>query len=208
MRLAVVVSTRGTCLRASVGAIIVQEGRIISTGYVGAPSGQPDCLSSGCEIGDDGGCSRTVHAEANAIAFAARFGTRTDGAELHCTHAPCLPCAKLIVNAGIQRFVYDLPYRDVRGLELLISAGLAIFRYIPEVAEMNEAEARHERLLEGASPSHGTPGAFNCTVLGCEVQGHKRRKASPQELVRDISTGGSWDDYKDAFPAGKNIKES
>jgi dCMP deaminase len=126
MRMAVVTSTRGTCERASVGAIIAKEGRIISTGYVGAPSGQPHCVSVGCEIGVDGGCTRTVHAEANAIAFAARIGASTDNAELHCTHSPCLSCAKLIINAGIRRLVYEHEYRIRDGLTLLETAGLDV----------------------------------------------------------------------------------
>lgn len=126
MRIAAVVSLRGTCERASVGAVIARDGRVISTGYVGAPSGLADCLSIGCQIGDDGGCTRTVHAEANAIAFAARFGTSVDGSELYCTHSPCLPCAKLIINAGIRKFVYEIPYRDPSGLGLLGSAGINV----------------------------------------------------------------------------------
>jgi dCMP deaminase len=133
MRLAVVVSTRGTCERASVGAVISREGRIISTGYVGAPAGLPHCISVGCQIGTHGGCDRTVHAEANAIAFAARFGTSTDGSELHCTHAPCLPCAKLIVNSGIRRVHYETAYRDASGLSLLREAKVVVVQLpVPE----------------------------------------------------------------------------
>lgn len=131
MRLAVVVSSRGTCNRAQVGAVISREGRIISTGYVGAPSGLPHCTEIGCAMGESGGCTRTVHAEANAIAFAARYGSVTDGAELHCTHSPCDPCAKSIINAGIRRVVYEHPYRVTEGLDLLHVAGIEIHR-IPE----------------------------------------------------------------------------
>jgi len=146
MRLAVVVSTRGTCERASVGAVIAREGRVISTGYVGAPSGLPHCLSVGCEIGADGGCTRTVHAEANAIAFAARFGTSTDRSELYCTHSPCLACAKLIVNAGVERVVFEHPYRDASGLSLLEKAGVDIIR-IPEWVD--EPDEANKGLLSG-----------------------------------------------------------
>lgn len=146
MRMTTVISTRGTCNRASVGALIEKEGRIISTGYVGAPSGLPDCLSDGCEIDPDGGCSRTVHAEANAIAFAARYGTSVAGSKLYCTHAPCLACAKLIINSGITGFVYEHPYRDTRGLALLVSAGIS---HLQLVAPPSDAEVRHERLIEG-----------------------------------------------------------
>lgn len=146
IRLSVAVGTRGTCERAQVGAVLAREGRIVSTGYVGAPSGLPHCVSVGCEIGPNGGCTRTVHAEANAIAFAARFGTSTDGCELYCTHSPCLDCAKLIINAGIIRVVYEQEYRDTSGLTLLKTAGINLF-LIP-YPETSPAEVRHERLLE------------------------------------------------------------
>lgn len=149
MRLAVVVSTRGTCERAQVGAIISREGRQIASGYVGAPSGLPHCTEVGCDRGPDGGCRRTSHAEANAIAFAARFGTSTDGADLYCTHGPCLPCAKLIINAGIRRVVYEHPYRDASGVGLLQAAGVEVFQHF---TDPSPAEVRHERLLEGLPP--------------------------------------------------------
>jgi dCMP deaminase len=126
MRTAAVISGRGTCERAFVGAVIAKEGRIISTGYVGAPAGLPHCTDVGDEIGADGGCTRTVHAEANAIAFAARAGTSTDGAELYCTHSPCLKCAQLIINAGIERVYFENYYRDLAGLALLDAAGIGI----------------------------------------------------------------------------------
>jgi dCMP deaminase len=119
MRVAAVVSQRGTCQRASVGAVIVLDGRIVSTGYVGSPAGMPHCTDVGCELGDDQGCVRTVHAESNAIAFAARAGIATDRSTLYCTHSPCLNCAKIILNAGIVRLVYEEPYRITEGLKLL-----------------------------------------------------------------------------------------
>jgi dCMP deaminase len=131
MRLTTIVSTRGTCTRAMVGAILARDGRIISTGYVGAPAGLDHCLDAGCQVGPDGGCTRTVHAEANAIAVASRYGTRTDGAELYCTHAPCNHCAKLIINAGVSRLVYEHPYRDRSGLALLAQAGLQVVHHYP-----------------------------------------------------------------------------
>lgn len=128
MDVAALMSQRGTCERAQVGAVIAHDGRIIATGYVGAPAGQAHCIDPGvgCEPGVDGGCVRTVHAEANAIAFAAASGTPTRGATIYTTHAPCRGCAKLILNAGIVRLVYRSEYRDPAGLELLESAGLSI----------------------------------------------------------------------------------
>jgi dCMP deaminase len=148
MRIAAVVSLRGTCERASVGSVIARDGRVISTGYVGAPAGLPHCISVGCEIGSHNGCTRTVHAEANAIAVAARFGTSTDKAELYCTHSPCLPCAKLIINAGITRFIYEQPYRDPSGLALLEEAGLTVTQMI-----FIDHEEHLKMINEGLSPA-------------------------------------------------------
>lgn len=133
MRIAAVVSSRGTCNRAYVGAVIAVDGRIISTGYVGAPSGLPHCIDIGDEISPDGGCIRTVHAEANAIAWSARNGTSTEEATLYCTHEPCLNCAKLIINAGITRVVYEHSYRLHDGSYLLETAGV-------EVEQLNAPE--------------------------------------------------------------------
>jgi dCMP deaminase len=96
---------RSTCPRAQVGAIAVWRGRIIASGYVGAVSGQPHCAESGCDM-QDGHCVRTVHAEANVVAWAARAGVSLNGATLYCTHGPCLNCAKLLINAGIVTVVY------------------------------------------------------------------------------------------------------
>jgi dCMP deaminase len=138
MRLVTVISTRGTCNRAQVGALVAREGRIISTGYVGAPAGLPHCSDAGDAIGPDGGCTRTVHAEANAIAFAARYGTSTEGSELYCTHSPCINCAKLIINSGIRRFVFEHQYRDASGLALLQIAGLDVIK-LPAGVELESA---------------------------------------------------------------------
>lgn len=129
IRVATVISARGTCQRASVGAIISRDGRIISTGYVGSPRGFPHCTTVGCEQGPDGGCIRTVHAEANAITFAARHGLATEGATLYCTHSPCRACAKLIVNSGIVRVVYEHDYRDQFPIQKLKTAGIEVVQH-------------------------------------------------------------------------------
>lgn len=109
---------RGTCTRLSVGAVACMDGRIVSSGYVGAPAGQPHCSEVGCEV-VDGHCVRTIHAEANVVAFAARAGLSLKGTELYTTHRPCLSCSKLIVNSGIVEVFYDLDYGDESGVELL-----------------------------------------------------------------------------------------
>jgi dCMP deaminase len=121
------IAQRGTCERLQVGAVLALEGRILSTGYNGAPAGLPHCLAVGCEIDPDTHrCVRTVHAEANAIAWAARYGVPVKGSDLYCTDAPCLDCAKLLINAGIQRVYYKRDYPDHRGLDLLTRAGVVV----------------------------------------------------------------------------------
>jgi len=120
METAVVWSKRGTCNRKAVGAVISRDTRIVATGYVGSPPGEPHCLDAGCLIGPSGGCERTQHAEANAIAFAARNGIRIGGCEMYTTLSPCLPCAKLILAAGIDKLFYLVQYRDNAGLDYLL----------------------------------------------------------------------------------------
>jgi dCMP deaminase len=102
--MAIIVSQRGTCKRAKAGAVLIKDNRIVSMGYNGAPEGLPHCLDVGCLM-EGGHCIRTVHAEANLIAFAAREGIPTKGCTIYVTFEPCLTCAKLIINAGIRRVV-------------------------------------------------------------------------------------------------------
>lgn len=123
LRVAQVIATRATCSRLSVGAVLAIEGRILSTGYNGAPAGMNHCLHT-----NDESCKTAVHAEANAIAFAAKHGVSTRGSTLYTTHSPCLTCSHLIINAGVTRVVYELVYRDSGPLELLGSAGVLVVR--------------------------------------------------------------------------------
>ena len=124
------VSQRSTCTRARVGAILVKNNRVISTGYNGSPSGTPHCTEAGCILNSEGACIRTVHAEANLIAFAAKNGENTDGASLYTTLAPCLDCAKLIVNAGIKKVYFQVPYRNTDGLDLLSDSGIEVYSLV------------------------------------------------------------------------------
>lgn len=121
---------RGTCTRKYVGAVIAVETRVVSTGYVGAPHGMPHCLDAGCTLDPvTGGCIRTLHAESNAIAFAARKGISLEGGVLYVTLSPCLPCAKLIIASGIVGVKYLDRYRDTSGVELLQSVGVSVDQY-------------------------------------------------------------------------------
>ena len=134
IKIAALVAERSTCLRHHVGAIIVKDRRILTTGYNGAPAGLPDCLELGClrnqlkiPSGERHEICRAIHAEQNAIIQAGKYGQDINGGTIYCTHSPCIVCAKMIVNAGIKRFVTYMDYPDVGGVrELLKEAGVEL----------------------------------------------------------------------------------
>lgn len=128
MNIASVVALRGTCPRARVGAVLSREGRVISTGYNGSPSGTLHCIDMDCILDEEGKCIRTVHAELNCICFAAKHGIKTEGAILYVTHSPCLDCAKAIINSGIKKVIYLEKY-DSDGLRLLKEAQVETKHY-------------------------------------------------------------------------------
>lgn len=134
-------SDRSTCSRAHVGCVGARDGRILTTGYNGAPAGMPHCdhrcVCGPSDPGDEAHldtcpavnpCTIAAHAEVNAIAFAARHGVALEGSTLYVTMLPCLSCSLLIVNAGVVRVVFDQPYRDNSGLSLLLEAGIEVDR--------------------------------------------------------------------------------
>lgn len=111
MNLAAAVALQGTCPRALVGAVLVRNGRPLSVGYNGAPPGMPHCQHDGYEVlSKTFSCTNAVHAELNAIAYAARRGIPTDGATLYCTHRPCVACGQAIVSAGIVAVYWSHDY--------------------------------------------------------------------------------------------------
>ncbi|MBX4189905.1 dCMP deaminase family protein [Candidatus Parcubacteria bacterium] len=130
LEIAEVVSHRSTCSRAHVGAVLVRDRFIISTGYNGAAKGMPHCDEVGHEI-VDGHCIRVVHAEANAIIQAARLGKSIEGCTLYLTISPCYDCFKMIVNAGIKKVIYKNFYMSrydasAKVLQLAKKAGVTI----------------------------------------------------------------------------------
>ena len=129
MAIARAVATRATCSRASVGAVIVKDKRILTTGYNGAPVGLRHCDHT--DGGDmlHGHCARSTHAEQNAIVQASRHGVAIAGSTLYCTAHACLTCAKLLINAGITRVVYEDPYPDELAIELFREAGTQVERF-------------------------------------------------------------------------------
>ena len=125
MNIAREVSTRSTCNRKHVGAVIVREKTILSTGYNGSIKGLPHCDEVGCEM-VDGHCVRTTHAEANAIVQAAKNGIQINQSEIYVTASPCYDCFKLIANAGINVIYYDEFYRDKRIIEKSKEIGIQL----------------------------------------------------------------------------------
>lgn len=123
---------RSTCVRGKVGALLVLESRIIATGYNGAPPGFPHCLDIGCDVDENThveGCKRTIHAESNVIAFAAKHGQATSGSTLYSTHSPCLKCAQLLIAAGIAKVVFEKEYRLPEGVKLLSEGSVPMVQY-------------------------------------------------------------------------------
>ncbi len=138
MKMAVLASERATCRRHSVGAVLVRDKIVISTGYNGAPRGATDCLKLGClrdELGIKSGehyeICRAVHAEQNALIQAAGSSRGTHGATMYCTHTPCNPCAKLMANAGIKEVVVFEKYADPQFSKLFEELGIQV-KYMPK----------------------------------------------------------------------------
>lgn len=121
------VAMRGTCSRLRVGALLVRDGRPISSGWNGAPSGLPHCNHSADETLEDS-CENSIHAERNVVGWAARAGISTEGAVLYCTHLPCWPCSSIIIAAGIRRVVYREEYRSARGGAAMERSGIIVQR--------------------------------------------------------------------------------
>jgi len=135
MDIADLVSKRSTCLRRSVGAVLVKDRRVLATGYNGAPSGLHHCLDVGClreQLGVPSGerheLCRGLHAEQNAIIQAALHGVSVNGSTLYCTNHPCIICAKMIINAGIITVVAKADYRDKLAEDILEEAGVEVSR--------------------------------------------------------------------------------
>jgi|SRR5271166_436249 len=175
MDIAVAVATRATCSRKHVGAVIVRDKTILSTGYNGSIRGMEHCDDAG-HLMEDGHCIRTIHAEANAILQAAKNGVAIDGATLYSTASPCWPCFGLVANSGIRRIVFGDAYRardpgpkrvsevaKLAGIELV---DLAAFVTPKVFDEAQLAAATAQRLAHNADPTtrHARPVAMSqCT---------------------------------------------
>jgi len=137
MQITELVATRSTCLRRKVGAIIVKNKRILTTGYNGPPEGLKHCDQLGGCLRDKLGIpsgerqelSRAVHAEQNAIIQAAKLGISIDGGTIYVTNHPCFICAKMLINAGIKRIVYKEGYPDEFAKGILKEAGIKVEQF-------------------------------------------------------------------------------
>jgi len=142
MELSGVIASWASCYKANrkVGAVIVKNKRIVTTGYNGAPAGIKTCVERGeClrqKLGIPSGTRAelcyAVHAEQNAIIQAAKLGSAIDGATLYCTHQPCVLCAKMIVNAGIRRVVFKEGYPDEFAVQMLKEGGVSLEQFSEE----------------------------------------------------------------------------
>ena len=142
MRITKLVATRSSCLRRSVGAVLVKDKRILATGYNGAPAGMAHCEEAGClrdqlhiPSGERHELCRGLHAEQNAIIQAARQGTEIKDSTLYCTTAPCSLCAKMLINAGVTRIVYEGSYPDERAMAFFAEAGVKVEHFVLEEDE-------------------------------------------------------------------------
>ena len=131
LEMALVVASRSTCLRHSVGAVAVKSKHVLTTGYNGAPSGLRDCLELGClrnemniPSSERTEICRGVHAEENVVIQGSLYGTSLEGATIYCTHSPCRRCAKMLINAKIERFISLERYSDSEFLDLFQEAGI------------------------------------------------------------------------------------
>ena len=131
MAIAREVATRSTCDRKHVGAVIVRDRTILSTGYNGSIRGMPHCSDVG-HMMEDNHCVATIHAEANAIIQAAKNGVMIDGASCYVTASPCWNCFKQLANAGVMRIVYGEFYRDDRIFEIAKQIGIELVHQPPQ----------------------------------------------------------------------------
>lgn len=120
MELAINIAMRSHCVKRHVGAVLTKETRIISIGYNGPPAGTHNCdeewPEKGCDLDSKGSCSLALHAEQNALMYAVKNNTNVDGSTIYITLTPCLPCARMLLSAGVKKVVYLQSYAEYKGL--------------------------------------------------------------------------------------------
>lgn len=160
IEIARIVARRATCLRRQMGALLVKDRRILSTGYNGAPAGLPHCEETGClrealgiPSGERHELCRALHAEQNAIIQAALHGVAVQGATLYCTHQPCNVCAKMLINAGVKRVVIMNDYPDPMAADFFSQAGVEVVRLSSSSKSPLAPESEIEALSRTPEPS-------------------------------------------------------
>jgi dCMP deaminase len=143
------VKARGTCPRRRVGAVVVKDKRVLTTGYNGAPRNFPHPIDVGClrdELQIPRGMVADIcpclHAEQNAIIQAATTGVSIDGAELYCTTQPCTQCSRMVANCGIKRVVFEEEYNDPLAAGVLTTAGVELWKWDPATHKAARIKAR------------------------------------------------------------------
>ena len=177
LQFARVASTRATCDRLKVGAVIVVDRQIVSTGYNGSVRGMPHCDEVGHDMVNDH-CVRTIHAEMNAIAQAARRGIAVEGSSIYVTANPCWLCFRVLVNAGITSFVFEKCYRELedrdRILEVVSTLGLEVRLSVLEKPKPVDPHFRKMGMLcsacLGPMRLHGDAGWLSCQACGKIIQ--------------------------------------
>jgi dCMP deaminase len=142
MAIARLVASRSTCLRRQVGAVLVKDRNILATGYNGTPSGITHCEQTGClrqqlsvPSGERHELCRGLHAEQNALIQAAKHGVAIAGATLYCTNSPCSICSKMIINAGLERIIFQDGYPDALALQMLGEAAIDLQHLVESAVE-------------------------------------------------------------------------
>lgn len=155
MEMAQVVSKRSTCLRRKVGAILVKDKHILSTGYNGAPKGLKHCSEIGClrenlnvPSGERHELCRGLHAEQNAIIQASVFGTSIKDSVLYCTNTPCVVCVKMLINAGVKEIVFDGDYPDDLAKQILSESNIKIRKFNKKNSIWNQKNEKNINTLE------------------------------------------------------------
>lgn len=162
MSVAHLIAQRSTCERAHIGAVLVRDNNILATGYNGSPAGLPHCDGPNCLIykstHPDGtveeNCMKTIHAEINAIAQAAKNGTAIKDADIYITASPCINCLKVLINVGIKTIYYDKPYKPQYIAELLRLSGVQLIQVSAAPVAVPPAAVETEAETDGASPKH------------------------------------------------------
>ena len=143
MNLALDLAKRSHCVKAQVGAVLTKDTRIISIGYNGPPAGTHNCDEEfpieGCPSDTKGSCSLALHAEENAILYAAKNGSQLEGTTLYCTLSPCISCARLIFQSGIKKVYFHSSYAQYKGLS--VDEGVAFLRKFGVETVQYELEA-------------------------------------------------------------------